>query len=113
MTWEQRIINGDPKFEASQRIPNVSYSRFAEMIGLRGIYVDDPDTLDPPGIRRSRATSPWCWRSRPIPRCRRYRRTSRCSRPRTSRSLAKGDPNEVGVIKGAARQVLETILPGK
>jgi pyruvate dehydrogenase (quinone) len=26
---------------------------------------------------------------------------------------AKGDPNEIGVIKGAARQVLETILPGK
>ena len=28
-------------------------------------------------------------------------------------ALAKGDPNEVGVIRGAARQVLETILPGK
>jgi pyruvate dehydrogenase (quinone) len=40
VTWEQRIINGDPKFEASQQIPNVSFSRFAELIGLRGIYVD-------------------------------------------------------------------------
>lgn len=31
-----------------------------------------------------------------------------------SMALAKGDPNEVGVIRGAARQVLETIiLPGK
>ena len=28
-------------------------------------------------------------------------------------ALAKGDPDEVGVIAGAARQVLETILPGK
>jgi pyruvate dehydrogenase (quinone) len=28
-------------------------------------------------------------------------------------ALAKGDPNEAGVIKGAARQMLETILPGK
>jgi pyruvate dehydrogenase (quinone) len=28
-------------------------------------------------------------------------------------ALAKGDPDEVGVIRGAARQVLETILPGK
>ena len=38
VTWEQGIINGDPKFEASQQISNVSYSRFAEMIGcaLRG-----------------------------------------------------------------------------
>jgi pyruvate dehydrogenase (quinone) len=28
-------------------------------------------------------------------------------------ALAKGDPDEVGVIRGAARQVLEKILPGK
>ncbi len=34
---------GDPKFEASQKIPNVTYSRFAELIGLRGIYIDDPE----------------------------------------------------------------------
>jgi hypothetical protein len=27
-------------------------------------------------------------------------------------ALLKGDPNESGVIKGAARQVLEKILPG-
>src|SRR5262249_47921357 len=43
VTWEQRVINGDPKFDASQRIPNVSYSRFANLIGLYGIYVDRPD----------------------------------------------------------------------
>ena len=45
VTWEQRIINGDPKFEASQNIPNVSYSRFAELIGLRGIYIEDAEML--------------------------------------------------------------------
>jgi pyruvate dehydrogenase (quinone) len=30
-----------------------------------------------------------------------------------SMALLKGDPDEAGVIKGAARQVLDTILPGK
>lgn len=30
-----------------------------------------------------------------------------------SLGLMKGDPNESGMIKGAARQVLESILPGK
>ena len=28
-------------------------------------------------------------------------------------ALLKGDPDEAGVIRGAARQVLELILPGK
>ena len=32
---------------------------------------------------------------------------------RTRFALAKGDPNEAGVIGGTARQVLETALPGK
>ena len=30
-----------------------------------------------------------------------------------STALVKGDPDEVGAIKGAARQVLETIFPGE
>src|SRR5207237_5669642 len=46
VTWEQRIINGDPKFEASQNIPDVAYHRFAELIGLRGIYVEDPKQIE-------------------------------------------------------------------
>jgi pyruvate dehydrogenase (quinone) len=45
VTWEQRVMNGNPRFDASQGIPDVRYSRFAEMIGLKGIYVDDPKDL--------------------------------------------------------------------
>jgi pyruvate dehydrogenase (quinone) len=45
VTWEQRVMNGNPRFDASQDIPDVRYSKFAEMIGLRGIFVDDPKDL--------------------------------------------------------------------
>ena len=45
VTWEQRVMNGNPRYDASQAIPDVRYSGFAELIGLRGIYVDDPDDL--------------------------------------------------------------------
>ena len=45
VTWEQRVMNGDPRFDASQDIPDVRYSRFAELIGLKGIYVEDPKDL--------------------------------------------------------------------
>jgi pyruvate dehydrogenase (quinone) len=45
VTWEQRVMNGNPRFDASQDIPDVRYSQFAEMIGLRGIFVDDPKEL--------------------------------------------------------------------
>jgi pyruvate dehydrogenase (quinone) len=45
VTWEQRVMNGNPRFDASQDIPDVRYSKFAELIGLKGIYVDDPEDL--------------------------------------------------------------------
>jgi pyruvate dehydrogenase (quinone) len=45
VTWEQRVMNGNPRFEASQSIPDVRYSQFAELIGLKGIFVDDPKDL--------------------------------------------------------------------
>ncbi len=45
VTWEQRVMEGNPRFETTQDLPDVPYARFAEMIGLRGIFVDDPDDL--------------------------------------------------------------------
>ena len=45
VTWEQRVMEGDAKFNATQQIPDVPYHRFAELIGLRGIFVDNPDRL--------------------------------------------------------------------
>ena len=45
VTWEQRVMMGNPRFDASQDIPDVRYSKFAELIGLKGIFVDNPDDL--------------------------------------------------------------------
>ena len=45
VTWEQRIMEGNPRYESTQSLPNVPYAKFAEMIGLKGIYVDRPEEL--------------------------------------------------------------------
>ncbi len=42
VTWEQRVMEGYPKFEASQDVPDFPYAAYAELIGLRGIRVDRP-----------------------------------------------------------------------
>ena len=42
VTWEQRVLSGDPKLDASQVLPDFPYARFAELLGLRGIRVEDP-----------------------------------------------------------------------
>jgi pyruvate dehydrogenase (quinone) len=45
VTWEQRVMEGDPKFEASQDVPDLEYSHFAERLGLGGRRVESPDQI--------------------------------------------------------------------
>ncbi len=45
VTWEQRATEGNPRYVDSQSLPDVRYSKFAEMLGLKGIFVDSPDML--------------------------------------------------------------------
>jgi pyruvate dehydrogenase (quinone) len=45
VTWEQRILAGDPKFEASQELPDFNYAQFAQANGLRGIRVEQPEQV--------------------------------------------------------------------
>jgi pyruvate dehydrogenase (quinone) len=39
VTWEQRVMEGDPEFKASQEIPYVDYAAWAQLIGLHGIKI--------------------------------------------------------------------------
>jgi pyruvate dehydrogenase (quinone) len=45
VTWEQRVMAGDPKFEASQDLPDFQYAEFAKSLGLAGIRVEKPDRI--------------------------------------------------------------------
>lgn len=47
VTWEQRIIAGDPKFDASQNLPAFPYAKYAEMLGLVGLEVQTPEQIAP------------------------------------------------------------------
>ncbi|MET4235856.1 pyruvate dehydrogenase (quinone) [Bradyrhizobium sp. LA6.10] len=113
VTWEQRIINGDPKFEASQRIPNVPYSRFAEMIGLTGIF-DSAELLGSAWDQALASARPVVLEVKTDPEVPPLPPHITLQQAKNfSLALMKGDPNEGSVIKGAARQVLEKILPGR
>jgi len=45
VTWEQRALEGDPKYEASQVLPDFPYAHYAELLGFTGIRVDAPDDV--------------------------------------------------------------------
>jgi pyruvate dehydrogenase (quinone) len=47
VTWEQRVMEGDPKLEASQVLPDFRYADYARLLGLHAVRVDTPDAVGP------------------------------------------------------------------
>ncbi|WP_205501834.1 thiamine pyrophosphate-requiring protein [Rufibacter psychrotolerans] len=46
VTWEQRANEGNPKFDASQVLPDFNFAQYAESLGLKGIRIESPDQVD-------------------------------------------------------------------
>jgi pyruvate dehydrogenase (quinone) len=113
VTWEQRVMAGDPKFDASQKIPDVPYHKFAELIGLKGIFVDDPEQVASAWREALSADRPVVLEVKtdpevpPLPPHITFKQMKAMSE-----ALLKGDPHEGGVIGGTVRQLLSSILPG-
>jgi pyruvate dehydrogenase (quinone) len=47
VSWEQRVMVGDPKFEASQDLPAFNYAAYAQMLGLGGVRIETEDQIVP------------------------------------------------------------------
>jgi len=114
VTWEQRVMEGDPKFNATQQIPDVPYHRFAELIGLRGVFVDDPERLGAAWEEALSADRPVVLEVKtdpevpPLP----PHITLKQAKNFASSILAP-DPNEGSMLMGAAKELLSSVLPGR
>ncbi len=106
VTWEQRVMQGDPKFEASQDIPDFPYARYAELLGFVGIRVDQPEDIGPAWERALAADRPVVLEAitdpnvPPLP----PHITLEQAKAYVS-ALLKGDPDALGIIKQSFREV--------
>jgi pyruvate dehydrogenase (quinone) len=114
VTWEQRVMEGDPKFNASQQIPNVPYHKFAELIGLKGIYVDRPEAMGTAWDEALASDRPVVLEVKtdpevpPLPPHITFEEAKHLTE-----SLIEDDPHARSLIKETAKQVLATLVPGK
>lgn len=46
VTWEQRMVAGEPKFDESQVLPDFNYAQYADSLGLVGIRIENPEQID-------------------------------------------------------------------
>ncbi|HEY7300722.1 MAG TPA: thiamine pyrophosphate-requiring protein [Xanthobacteraceae bacterium] len=113
VTWEMRAQSGDPKFEASQSIPNVPYARFAETLGLKGIFVDNPNRIASAWDEAFAADRPVVLEAMTDPNVPPLPPHITLKHAKSFAStLIKGDPEEASVITGSLKQLAKELLPG-
>jgi pyruvate dehydrogenase (quinone) len=114
VTWEQWVMEGNPKFEATQQVPDVPYHKFAELIGLEGIFCDDPEQVGVAWDRALAARRPVVLEMKTDPNVPPLPPHISLDQAKAFMSLMiKGDPEQGSMLKNTARQVLSGILPGK
>ncbi|SAL01191.1 thiamine pyrophosphate protein [Caballeronia pedi] len=113
VTWEQRVMEGDPKFEASQDIPSVPYHKFAELIGLKGLYVDNAERMAAVWDEAFASERPVVIEVKADPNVPPLPPHITLQQAKAfATTLMKGDPSQGNVIVDTARQVLSAVLPG-
>jgi pyruvate dehydrogenase (quinone) len=114
VTWEQRVLEGDPKNPATQTIPEVNYAAYAELIGLKGIRVETPDEIEGAWDQAFSSDRPVVVDALcdpdvpPLP----PHITVKQARMFVS-SLRKGDPDIRGVITQSFKEKVLEFLPGR
>jgi pyruvate dehydrogenase (quinone) len=113
VTWEQRAMEGDPKYEASQVLPDFPYARYAELLGFLGIRVDKPDEVGPAWDEALSADRPVLFEAITDPEVPPLPPHITFEQARHFMTAALGDPDRGAVVKESLRQKLEEFLPGR
>lgn len=114
VTWELRAMSGDPKFEGSQSVPDFPYAKYAELCGLKGIFVNDPDGVADAWDEALAANRPVLLEAYtdpdvpPLPL-----HISLKNAKAFMSTLRKGDPNEIGIIQQSVKELVDEFLPHK
>ncbi len=114
VTWEQRAMSGDPKFEGSQNLPDFPYARYADMLGLKGIRVDDPARIGPAWDEALASDRPVVYEAVTDPEVPPLPPHITLDQAKAlSSALLSGDPQAGRIIKQAFTQKVQEFLPGR
>jgi len=111
VTWEQRVMEGDAKLEASQDIPDFPYARYAELVGLTGVRVERPEDVGPAWDRVLAADGPAVLEVvtdpdvPPLPPHIRFEQAKGMAQ-----AIYRGDPDRGGMIREALKGKLAELV---
>jgi pyruvate dehydrogenase (quinone) len=112
VTWEQRVLQGNPKYAASQDLPDFDYAGFANSVGLRGIRVETPEQVGPAWHEALTSDRPVVIDALcdpdvpPLPP-----HITLAQAKAFTFALGKGDSDSLGIAVQAIKQKVDEILP--
>lgn len=113
VTWEQRITSGNPEFTGSQELPFFPYAQYAEMLGLKGIMVDDPEKLADAWDMVLNADRPALLEVKVDPNVPNIPpHISFEQMVKFTKAMVKGDAKELAVISQTFKDLVAELLPG-
>jgi pyruvate dehydrogenase (quinone) len=112
VTWEQRVMAGDPKFDASQRVPGFSFAKYAQDLGLEALEVRDPEMVVAAWDRALGSQVPFvldCHVDPNVPPLPPHIKFEQARKYLTA--ILKGDPDSVATVKQSMKGMLESFMP--
>ena len=113
VTWEERIQLGKGKTESTQSIPDFPYHKYAELLGLKGIYVDDPEKVAAAWEEALDADRPVILEARTDPNVPPLPPHITLQQAKAFLSSLPTDAERSSVISRSAKQIFASIMPAR
>jgi pyruvate dehydrogenase (quinone) len=111
VTWEERIQLGVGKTESTQSIPDFPYARYADLIGLKGIFVNKPEEIGPAWDAALSADRPVILEAYTDPNVPPLPPHITLEEAAHFMTMLETEPERGSVIVGSFRQLIASILP--
>ena len=113
VTWEERVQLGAGKTELTQAIPDFPYHKYAELIGLKGIFCNDPDKIGAAWDEALAADRPVILEMYTDPNVPPLPPHITLKDAKNFMTMMGSEPELGSVLKNSAKEMLAGILPGK
>ena len=113
VTWEERIQIGVGKTESTQSIPDFPYARYAELIGLKGIFVNDPEKIGAAWDEALSADRPVILEAYTDPNVPPLPPHITLKDAEHFMTMMPSEPELGSVLKNSAKELIASFLPGK
>ena len=113
VTWEERVQLGEGKTESTQAIPNFPYAKYAELLGLKGIYCDKPENVKAAWQEALAADRPVILEFKTDPNVPPLPPHISFKDAKNFLSMLPKEPELGSVLKESAREMLASVLPHK